>query len=202
VIGLIDAIEKFDISRNIEFIAYAQQRIRGAVYDELRALDGLSTRARRQKRQIDKTREELQTRFLRPPTDEETAEELGLSLDRFYNLQAELETKRTNFNRTEDPDEELVTYTDRPNQQHMQPWIQEADGLSPTEKFKYLSAKIDQLPDRVKIILGLYYRDNLTLKEISEVMHLTESRICQIHAWAIEQLHHELGGLKKLFVNR
>jgi RNA polymerase sigma factor for flagellar operon FliA len=202
VIGLIDAIEKFDLSRNIEFMAYAQQRVRGAVYDELRALDGLSPRARRQKKEINKTREELQNRFLRPPTDEETAEELGLSLDRFYNLQAELETTRASNHCSEDSENELITYSDRPATQSLQPWLPEADGLSPNEKFKYLANKIDQLPDRVKIILGLYYRDNLTLKEISEIMHLTESRICQIHAAAIEQLHTELSGLKKMFVNR
>jgi RNA polymerase sigma factor for flagellar operon FliA len=202
VIGLIDAIEKYDPARSIEFAAYARQRIRGAVYDELRAMDGLSSRARRQKREMDKTRETLQNKLLRPPTDEETAEELGLSLERFRSLQAELETTRVLTPSSDDAEHDLVTYSDRPRMESMQPWVPDADGLSSTEKFKIISEKIDHMPDRVKMILGLYYKDSLTLKEIAEIMHLTESRICQIHAWAIEQLHQELSGLKKIFANR
>jgi RNA polymerase sigma factor FliA len=203
VIGLIDAIEKFDHTRAIEFTTYAQQRIRGAVYDEIRALDGLSPRSRRQKRQFEKKREELQTKLLRPPTDEETAGELGLSLERFYHLQAALETKRVSPGAgQEDDDDELILYTDRPAAPGLQPWMPEADGLSPAEKVKFLAAKIDQLPERARVVLGLYYRDNQTLKEISEILHLTEARICQVHAAAIEQLYAELKGLKKIFVNR
>lgn len=202
VIGLIDAIEKFDPDREIEFTTYAQQRIRGAVYDEIRALDGLSPRSRRQKRQLEKKRDELQTRLLRPPTDEETAMELGLSLERFYHLQAELATQRISPGASEDNEDELILYTDRPADQGLAPWIPEADGLSPAEKAKFLAAKIDLLPERMRLVLGLYYRDNLTLKEISEILHLTEARICQVHAAAMEQLCAELKGLKKIFVNR
>jgi RNA polymerase sigma factor for flagellar operon FliA len=202
VIGLIDAIEKFDPARAIEFTTYAQQRVRGAVYDEIRALDGLSPRARRQKRQFEKKREELQNRLLRPPTDEETAGELGLTLERFYQVQAELATKRVSPSTQEEDGDELVLYTDFPTPQGLQAWVPEADGLSPAEKAKFLASKIDLLPERSRIVLGLYYRDNLTLKEISEILHLTEARICQVHAAAIEQLYLELIGLKKIFVNR
>jgi RNA polymerase sigma factor for flagellar operon FliA len=172
------------------------------VYDEIRALDGLSPRSRRQKRQFEKKREELQNRLLRPPTDEETAGELGVSLERFYHLQAELAAKRVTPGAGEDNGEELILYTDRPTSPGLQPWIPEADGLSPAEKIKFLAAKIDLLPERARMVLGLYYRDCLTLKEISEILLLTEARICQIHAAAIEQLYGELKGLRKIFVNR
>lgn len=198
VIGLIEAIEKYDSSRQIEFMAFAQRRIRGAVYDELRALDGLSPRARRQKRQMDKVKENLKHKFLRLPTEAETAEALGVSLERFRHLQATLELSRTRPGEEEQDN----AVAEKPPAAHFQHWLPEADGLSPAEKFRILAGKIDQFPERVKIVLGLYYREGLTLKEIAEVLQVTESRVCQIHGWAIENLQNQFSEIGDILANR
>jgi len=196
IIGLIDAIEKYDPARSVEFLAYARRRIRGAVYDELRALDELSSRSRRQKKSIYKAQDELQNRLQRAPTEEETADELGLSLQRFRSLRTALDVGKAATPTEEDAEPAF----ERPSNDSLRHWQQDADGLSPAEKFQLLAGKIEVLPERVKIVRGLYYRDGLTLKEIAEVLQLTESRICQIHAKALETLQRELSEIGKIFV--
>lgn len=197
VIGLIDAIEKFDPERNVEFLAYARRRIRGAVYDELRALDELSARSRRQKKCLQRTETELQNKLLRPPTEDETAEEMGVSLKQFRSLRAAL-----SIGKAVSPDAEESEPAEHSARNGLKLWQQDADGLSPAEKFRILAGCIEDLPERVKVVLGLYYRDGLTLKEIAEVMHLTESRICQIHAQAILTLKMRLNEYGRIFVGK
>jgi RNA polymerase sigma factor for flagellar operon FliA len=195
VIGLIDALESYDPEREREFMEFAFKRIRGAVYDELRALDGFSSRSRRQQKHMERVKEELQNKFFRIPTEAETAQELGISIEQFRMLQSSVQSVRME---PLDPerDDQLPSPAAHSKMRH---WIPAADGLSQAEKFRIVSAKIDELPERTKIVLGLYYRDGLTLKEIAEVMNLTESRICQIHAAAMEVLHQQLSSINEVF---
>lgn len=195
VIGLIHAVESYDPSKNVPFLEFAVKRIRGAVYDELRTLDGYSSRARRQKQQLEKVKTHLQHKFLRVPTDEESAEEMGISLEQFWVLQNSLKTTRPEP--LELKHEEMVC--ENQGLEKMKNWIPAADGLSPAEKYRIVASHIEQLPQRAQIILGLYYRDGLTLKEIAQVMDLTESRICQIHAASIEALQRQLGDIELAF---
>lgn len=197
VVGLINAIENFDLDKNIGFMDFAFKRIRGAVYDELRALDGFSARSRRQKRHLDKVKEHLQNKLLRTPTEEETAEEMGFSLEQLRTLQSSVQTVRPEPLSWENEDK----YHDAQNMKQVRNWIPSADGLSQAEKFRIIAGKIENLPERTRIILGLYYREGLTLKEVAQVMSLTESRVCQIHANAIETLHQQLDELEELFLH-
>jgi len=198
VVGLINAIEHYDPEKNIPFLDYAIKRIRGAVYDELRILDGYSSRSRRQKQNLEKVKDYLQNKFLRVPTEEETAEEMGISLEQFRILQNSVQTIRP-----EPLDwKHEESLGERQGMDKMKNWIPNADGLSQADKFQIIASKIDQLPERSKVILGLYYRDGLTLKEISQVMNLTESRICQIHATTIEILQQQLNEIEAVFSSR
>ncbi|MCD4813490.1 FliA/WhiG family RNA polymerase sigma factor [bacterium] len=195
VVGLINAIEKFDPGFNIPFIEFAYKRIRGAVYDELRTLDGFSSRSRRQKQNLEKIKEYLQHKFLRSPTEEETADEMGISLDQFRILQNSLKTVKPE---PLDWKHEETIGVSR-GMEKMKNWIPNVDGLSQAEKYRIVASQIDQLPKRSRLVLGLYYREGLTLKEIARVMDLTESRICQIHAAAIEVLQQQLQDIETAF---
>jgi len=198
VIGLINAIESYDPGREIAFVDFAFKRIRGAVYDELRALDGFSSRLRRQQKQVERVKTELLNKYLRTPTEEETAGELGISLDQFRILQSSVQNVRKEpLDMGQGEDREPPAAAAR-----IKNWLPAADGLSPAEKFRIVAGKIDQLPERTKTVLGLYYRDGLTLKEIAEVLELTESRICQIHSAAMEILQKQLSEIGGIFAER
>lgn len=196
VIGLINAIEHYDLSKETGFIEFAYKRIRGAVYDELRQLDGFSSRSRRQQRHLEKVKAELQHRLFRSPTDEETADEMGISLDKFRSLQHSVQSVRQEPLTMEIED----THIDQGHQK-LKNLMPTANGLSMAEKFSVVASKIDQFPERTKLILSLYYTEGLTLKEVAQVMDLTESRVCQIHANAIELLQVQLKDVESVFLN-
>ena len=197
VVGLINAIEHFDLNKGVGFIEFAFKRIRGAVYDELRNLDGFSSRSRRQQKHLEKVKEHLQHKLLRVPTEEEAAEEIGMPLEKYRALQNSVKSVK--------PEPLTTEIEDNYQNEHykkMKSWVPDSDGLSIAEKYRVIATKIDRLPERTKIILSLYYTEGLTLKEIAQVMDVTESRVCQIHANAIEVLHHQLGELESVFTKR
>jgi RNA polymerase sigma factor for flagellar operon FliA len=197
VIGLINAIEHFDLEKETGFIEFAFKRIRGAVYDELRNLDGFSSRSRRQQRHLEKVKELLQQNLFRLPSEEETAQAMGISVDKLRALQNNLKNVRTEP-LTPEVEDTYYEAAHRP----MKNSLPDADGLSALEKYRVVENKIDQLPERTRIIMSLYYAEGLTLKEIAQIMELTESRVCQIHANAIELLHDQLAQINSVFLKR
>ncbi len=197
VIGLINAIEHFDLGKETGFLEFAFKRIRGAVYDELRHLDGFSSRSRRQQRHLEKVKDLLQQHLFRAPSEEETAEAMGISVDKLRALQNNLKNVRSEP-LTPDMEETYCESALRP----LKSSLPDADGLSALEKYRVVENKIDQLPERTKIILSLYYAEGLTLKEIAQIMEITESRVCQIHANAIELLHDQLDQINSVFLRR
>jgi RNA polymerase sigma factor for flagellar operon FliA len=195
VIGLIGAIERFDLTQNKAFIDFAAKRIRGAVWDECRSLDGYSSRMRRQQKQIERLRELLKQKFYHEPTEEEMAAELGMPLEKFRAMQNNsqvIRQEKLDWAREQE-------YYQQPGLPLAQSSVPGADGLSNREKMQLVASYLEELPMKTKQVLGLYYREGLTLKEIAQVMGLTESRICQMHAAAIEWLQQGLvelsGGL-------
>lgn len=196
VIGLIQAIEQFDPGQDVAFIDYARKRIRGAVYDELRGLDGYSSRSRRQQQSLERIKAALQQKLLRSPSEEEIAEELGVNLDQLHQLQSSFPVIRSEPLDQEHAEELAVQH----GPGRMRNWIPGADGWSQAEKFQLVAQRIESLPERSRIVLGLYYRDGLTLKEIAQVLDLTEARICQIHAAALEALEKQMQDLTRAFV--
>jgi len=192
VIGLMHAVSKFDPQKNVSFKTYAEFRIRGAMLDELRALDWVPRSVRQKASQIEKTVSQLEKTRGRPVEDEEVARELGVSLEEYYAMLdgasgislIDIETVRQGV--PGPMGETLVTHL-------LADKGEDPFQLLSVKEMKHILAKaIDELPTREKNVLSLYYYDELTLKEIGEIMDLTESRICQIHTKCILKLRGKL----------
>lgn len=184
LIGLLDAFDRFDDNQGAQFETYATQRIRGAMLDELRDADWASRSVRRASREIETAIHTLQQRLQRPPTEPEIAGELSLSLNDYFSL----------LNETRGA--QLVYYEDlfgSENEDFLDRFI---DELSPgpfemiaDRKFrKALAQAIVALPEREKMLMGMYYEQDMNFKEIGAVLGVSESRVCQLHGQAVARL--------------
>jgi RNA polymerase sigma factor for flagellar operon FliA len=189
IIGLIDAIDKFDTSKDVQFKTYAEFRIKGAMLDELRSLDWVPRSIRRKVHDLERACGELEKRLGRPATDEEMAEALGLDLDGFYKLLNE--TKAVSFLDIELLREKGGSSGEGANDEF-------ANEEDPFLAFNYrevrglLAHAIGELPEKEKLTVSLYYYEELTMKEIGQVLGYTESRISQMHSKAMLRLHSKL----------
>jgi RNA polymerase sigma factor FliA len=196
VIGLMDALNKFDPGRNVGFKTYAEFRIRGAMLDELRSLDWVPRSVRQKATEVEKTILHLEKKKGGPAEDEEIAQEMGLSMEAYHELLAQvkgvclMEIDTLQQRLPELADEELLGLL------HDKKENDPFHLLSVKEVKEVLASAIDELSEREREVLSLYYYEELTLKEIGEVMDLTESRICQIHTKGILKLR---GRLRKHF---
>jgi RNA polymerase sigma factor for flagellar operon FliA len=192
VIGLIDAIEKYDPSRDNTFKTYAEFRIRGAMLDELRALDWVPRSIRQKEHALDRAYEELERRLGRSASDEEVAVVLGLPLNDFYDWLNQV--KGVSLLSLESlglrsSDGEAVNLLDL---------LPSDDTESPARVLQVRRLKesvgraIDDLPYQEKVVISLYYYEELTMKEIGKVLEITESRVSQIHTKAIFHLRTKL----------
>jgi RNA polymerase sigma factor FliA len=186
IIGLMSAIEKYDSSRNVQFETYARFRIKGAVLDELRARDWVPRSTRSKDNKLEKAFATLQRVHGRQPVEEEIAQYLGLSLDEYYALLDEVKT--VSLVSTEDiaPD-----YLERSEKEEFLGAINRGSPLDYVinrNMMEGLKKAIDTLPEKEKLVLSLYYYEELTMKEIGKVIDLTESRVCQLHAQATLRL--------------
>lgn len=191
IVGLIDAINKFDPAKNVQFKTYAEFRIKGAMLDELRALDWVPRSVRRKITELEKACGELEAKLGRPPEDEEVATALGVGLGEYHRLLDE--TKAVTFLdidylRQKAPDEiegdvaEVFARDDR------DPFT----ALNLGETRNLLARAINELPEKEKLTVALYYQEELTMKEIGEVLGYTESRISQMHSKAMLRLRAKL----------
>ena len=194
LLGLIGAIERFDPSREIKFETYAIARIKGAIIDELRALDWVPRSVRARARDIERAIAELEKKLHRAPTDEEICGRLGLT-------QEELDGSLTEISRSSIAAlDELWTVSAGGDQVALIDTIEDPEGPEPqsalakTEMREALGEAIARLPEREKLVVTLYYYEELTLREIGEVLGVTESRVSQLHTKAILRLKARLGG--------
>jgi RNA polymerase sigma factor for flagellar operon FliA len=193
IFGLIDAIEKFDISRAIKFETYAISRIKGAIIDELRAIDWIPRSVRYKAREVEKAYAALESRLHRTPTEPEVAEELGIGLDELHQIFSQV-----SFVNVIALDELLNVGGERGDKLSLVDTLEDTKAEDPvmafeTEETKFLLARaINTLPEREKIVVTLYYYEGLTLAEIGQVLGVTESRICQMHTKAVLQLRAKL----------
>lgn len=192
VIGLMDALSKFDPDKKVGFKTYAEFRIRGAMLDELRALDWVPRSVRQKATQIEKVISQLEKRKGMPVEEEEIASEMGLTLEAYFELTKDIhgislldeEILQKNIGKL--PEEDLIHFIldDEENDPfHL---------LSLKELKRVLARATEELSHREKIVLSLYYYEELTLREIGEALDLTESRICQIHSKSILKLRAKL----------
>jgi len=194
VIGLMDALSKYDPNKGVGFKTYAEFRIRGAMLDELRAMDWVPRSVRQKATRIERTILHLENKMGRPVEDEEVAGELGISLEDYYNSINEI--KGLPLLDREMIENKVLKLSDRDildlltDGQENDPFHQ----LSFKELKGALATAIEELPHKEKLVISLYYFEELTLKEIGEVLQLTESRICQIHTKVILRLRAKLRG--------
>jgi RNA polymerase sigma factor for flagellar operon FliA len=195
LLGLIGAIERYDPDRDVKFETYAVARIKGAIIDELRSMDWVPRSVRARARQIEHAIAQLEAQLHRAPTDEEIALKLGIS-------EEELNESLTEISRSSIAalDELWTLSSGSGDQVALIDTIEDVAGPDPeaaldeTETREALAEAIAALPEREKIVITLYYYEELTLREIGEVLGVTESRVSQLHTKAILRLRARLAG--------
>ena len=192
VLGLMDAITKYDSSRGAKFKTYAEFRVRGAILDELRSMDWVPRSIRQKASQVDKVVQGLQAKLRRTPEDEEVAQEMGLSLDQFHETLNE--TKSIPIFSLED----LGIAKESGDQQSLLDCLAGKADADPQTQVRLVELKeiiakaIDALPEKERLMVSLYYYEELTMKEIGAVLDITESRVSQIHSKAVYRLRTKL----------
>jgi RNA polymerase sigma factor FliA len=192
VLGLIDAFHKFDPDKKVQFRSYAQFRIRGAILDSLRTLDWSPRDLRRKGRAVEEAIRTLTSRKGHAPSETEVAAELDMELGEYQLLLGELkglEIGTLHAERSEDSGEEELAYI--PNRPEDDPLFRCLKG----EMQSRLAAAIDQLPERERLVMTLYYYEEMTMKEIGMTLGVVESRVSQIHASAVLHLRVALSAL-------
>ncbi len=187
LLGLIGAIERFDTERDIKFETFAVARVKGAIIDELRSLDWVPRSVRSRARDVERAHAALEAKLGRAPTDEEMAEKLEMSVDDFND--ALLQIANSSVLALDD----LWTFADPEggSQISVLDTIQDPAAVDPeaeaqTSELKdRLAEAIEHLPERERLVIALYYYENLTLREIGEVLGVTESRVSQLHTKAV-----------------
>ncbi|HEX3742777.1 MAG TPA: FliA/WhiG family RNA polymerase sigma factor [Bryobacteraceae bacterium] len=183
VLGLFDAVTKYDSQKNVAFHAYAKHRIKGAILDSLRQLDWASRDLRKRQKQVDSVTHTLSAKLGRTPLEGEVAEELGLSPDRWHKIQLELRTVGTvSANATADPE------FDRPMEFPAAPESQPDRMCGHRQLQTTLARVMETLPKRYQKVVFLYYTNEMTMKEIGEAMGVNESRVSQIHKIALKKM--------------
>ncbi len=192
-LGLVDAARKFDPVKNVQFRSYAQFRIRGAILDSMRSLDWSPRELRRKGRAREEAMRTLQSRLGRPAQDAEVAAEMGLSLEELQQLAGQLkglEVATLHAERGEDGGEEELAFL--PAKESENPLLQCLEG----EARRKLIAAIDALGERERLVMTLYYFEEMTMKEIGLVLGVVESRVSQIHGIALGRLRSLLADLR------
>src|ERR1700688_2176360 len=193
VIGLIDALNKFDLSKHVQFSSYAKFRIRGAILDGLRELDWSPRELRRKGRLVESTYSELSGKLGRAPSEMEIAQQMGLNLRELQLLLAELDglelsSLRIESSRDGKP-EDLTDYV--PSKPEDTPFFQ----CLRCETKHLLERAISELPEKEQRVLALYYYEELTMKEVGVALGIGESRVSQIHSLAMVRLRSRLNAL-------
>ncbi len=197
IFGLIDAIEKFDIKKEVKFETYASLRIRGSILDQIRKMDWIPRTLRQKQKKIETVTKEIETETGRTATDEEIAEQLGISQEEYVNIQSQM--KVTN-----------VVSLNEYMEQGAEP-VKAASGSvkfdGPEEAMEKEELKLrikealELLTEKEKKVIILYYYEELTLKEISNILEVTESRISQLHTKGLMKMRKKLGDYCDILVS-
>jgi RNA polymerase sigma factor for flagellar operon FliA len=185
MIGLIEAAERFDPTRNEKFEAFAEFRIRGAMLDDLRSRDSLSRDMRRLCSELRDAASQLANQIGRTPTEGELASHMGLPVEEVRDRHAKLSGWSV-----VGLDDAGPSFLDRTADDQV---VDPADAAARRELFDHMISNIEKLPEKMQQVLGLYYCEDLNLKEIGHVLGVTESRVCQIHGEATKRLRTMLG---------
>lgn len=193
-LGLINAVDKFDPRKNVKFRVYAEFRIKGSMLDELRTFDWVPRSLRRKAAMIRETYRQLEAKLKRPATDEEVAEYLDISLEDFskmlnqinYSIPLKLEA----IGGQDSNDDGSLSIFDVLEDLSTPDPVELIDLKESSEKLEKI---VSELPEKERLVINLYYRQSLTMKEIGNLLNLTESRISQIHSKTIKKIRARLG---------
>lgn len=192
ILGLIDAVRKYDPTKGTRFPTYASLRIRGAILDELRNMDWASRSLRQKIKEVEGAFQALESKLGRAPNEEEVAKSLNMSLMDFHRVLSQSRGVGVGVFRIVADDEGNIA------DENMLHYYSDSDSVSPVMTFerkemkKLIASFMDELPKKEKLVLSLYYIDDLNLKEVGKIMDLTESRISQIRTSAILRLRARL----------
>ncbi len=189
MIGLTDALSRYDAAQGVQFETFATQRIRGAMLDELRGNDYLSRGTRKHQREIEAALHRLQQRLGRTPAESEIAREMGLTLAEYQELLGKVRGTQLVYLEDMSGDDGDADFLDR----HVAD--EEADPLARLRDQRMRQALVDgikTLPEREQYVMSMYYEHDMNLKEIAAVLKVTESRVCQLHSQSIARLRVKL----------
>jgi RNA polymerase sigma factor FliA len=190
VLGLLDAVDKFEPERGVKFKTYAEVRIRGAILDSLRNLDWAPRSLRKKSKDLERTYAELSQKLGRPATDEEVSEALGEDIEDYHALVDQLHGLTLgsfeNLSDSEDS-ENYINYC--PDDGTNDPYVK----FESNELTSLLADAIDDLPEKERLVLSLYYYEEFTMKEIGTLLGVNESRVSQLHTKATLKLRSKLG---------
>jgi len=194
IMGLLDAVDKFDSEKGVEFKSYAEFRIRGAMLDELRSMDWVPRSVRRNGKRLQEAYFNVEKGKMRPAEDDEVARELGLDMEAFYQLLDEVRGISI-IN-----EEEIANIVPQTESNDPWPTSQSSTGADPLDSLRLseirdiIGQAIERLPKNEGTVVALYYYEELTMKEIGKVMGYTESRVSQLHTKAVIRLRNGLKG--------
>jgi len=196
VIGLMDAIDKYDPEKNCKFKTYAEFRIKGAILDQLRSLDWVPRSVRQKSRRLDRAYVEVEQRLGHQASEDEVADALGLQIDKFHELLNQVRgislVNLEEIRGTNQDGDRAGTFTDI---------VEDVNAENPFASFKLSETKqviastIASLPDKERLVISLYYYEDLNMKDIGQILGITESRVCQIHTKSVLRLRAKLKAL-------
>ena len=198
IFGLIDAIDKFDMDKEVKFETYASLRIRGAILDQIRKMDWIPRTVRQKQKKIDAAIKRVEMKTGKTALDEEVAKELGVSGEELIEWQSQLKvTNVVSLNEFIEQGSEPVM-----DARHNSHFIQPEEQVQETELKEKLQEAMEQLTEKEKKVILLYYYEDLTLKEISKVLEVSESRISQLHTKALSKMQKTMGAYMEILAKK
>ena len=195
IFGLIDAIDKYDSMKEVKFETYASLRIRGAILDQIRKMDWIPRTIRQKQKKIDAVMHQIEAEQGRPATDQEIAAALGITDDEYVEWQSQMKiTGVVSLNEFMDSGSEIPA--DQSNQRRFD---SPEEVIEKSEMKQILSEALELLTEKEKKVILLYYYEELTLKEISNILEVSESRISQLHTRALQKLKTKMGNYMGIF---
>ena len=189
IFGLIDAIDKFDLEKNVKFETYASLRIRGAILDQIRKMDWIPRSVRQRQRKIDEAMKQIEMRTGKTASDEELAKQLGLRDEELCSWQTQLKvTNVVSLNEFEENGPEPMIDSAHPVR-----FSQPEEVVEEAELKEKLAESLELLTEKERRVIELYYYEDMTLKEISKILEVSESRISQLHTKALNKMRKKMG---------
>ena len=189
IFGLIDAIDKYDMAKNVKFETYASLRIRGAILDQIRKMDWIPRSVRQRQRKIDEAMKQIEMRTGKTASDEELAKQLGLTDEELCSWQTQLKvTNVVSLNEFEENGSEPMIDSAHPVR-----FSQPEEVVEEAELKEKLAESLELLTEKERRVIELYYYEDMTLKEISKILEVSESRISQLHTKALNKMRKKMG---------